>query len=254
MRKSLLIRVTAIAIGTTLIAAAPTQAIPVEPSDFGPAAVTESFESLPSDPTNMPTVGNGAFLKPAVTSSYTFGSGVILTGPVPNSSDEGPVIGDFARGDASVCLSAGNTIVQDDVPSGTAYMITGGDSRDIFTEFTFTADMLRVGAYLGGNVESVTIALFDSADVLLKETHLLGVMPEWKTNFIGFENPAGIRRITIDFGPYSTGTPGPQHLLIDGLMFEQIPEPATAILLALGSLALLRNRCRPVCPREGPQK
>lgn len=241
-------------IGTTLIAAAPTQAIPIEPSDFGPAAVYESFEGL-SGASNIPAVGNGAFLKPAVTSPYTFSSGVILTGPVPNSLDEeGPLIGDFFLGDASVSLSPGDTIVEDDVPFGKAYMISGGDSWDVFTEFTFAADMLRVGAYFGGSVESLTIALFDSADVLLKETHLLGVMPEWETNFVGFENPVGIRRMTIAFGPYSTGTPGPQYLLIDQLMFEQIPEPASAILLAFGGLALLRNHCWPVCPREGAQK
>ncbi len=36
--------------------------------------------------------------------------------------------------------------------------------------------------------------------------------------------------------------------------FIVVPEPATAILLALGSLALLRNRCWPVCPMEGVQK
>ncbi len=248
-----MIRVAAIVISTTLIGAIPAQAIPVEPSDFGPAVVYESFEGL-SPGTNLPAVRNGAFLRPAVCTPYTFPSSVTLTGPVPNYSIEGPEIADFTLGDASVYLSSGDITSEDDVPFGSAYMISGGNRWDIFTEFTFTADMLRVGAYLGGNVESVTISLYDSTDVLLKETHLLGVMPEWETNFIGFENPAGIRRMTIDFGPYSTGTPGPQHLLIDELMFEQIPEPATAILLALGGLALLRNRCRPVCPREGAQK
>jgi len=238
--------------GIILTGVVPLRAAWLEPSDFGPGSVTESFEGL-SPNSNIELVGNGAFLRPAVISSYSFGSGVVMTSPVPNSSEEGPTIGDFRLGDASVSFSGGGVSSDADIPSGSAYMISGGPGRDVSVEFTFTADMLRVGAYLGGNVESLTISLFDAADILLKQVHLLGIMPDWKTNFIAIEHPLGIRRVSMDFGPYSSGVPGSQYLLIDELMFEPVPEPATGICLALGSLALLKRRYRR-CPKEREQK
>jgi len=215
------------------------QAIPVGPSDFGPSTITESFEGL-SAASNIPAVGNGAFLKPGVLSAYTFASGITLTWPVPNSSDEGPMIGDFALGDASFALSSGGIGSSADVPFGTAYMVSGGATSNISVQFNFAGDMIRAGAYLGGNTDSVTVSFFDSADILLKQINLMGKPPGWETNFVAYEHTGGIRKLAFDYGPYSTGS-SPQHMFIDKLMFEPIPEPTTAAMLALGGLAVFRK-------------
>lgn len=239
IRQSILV----LAIAVVVVLVNPVQAVPVVPGDFGPGAVMESFEGL-SSATNIPAVGNGAFLQPGVDAPYTFPSGVTLTDPIPNSSEEGPRVGDFALGDASVTLLWNSIESASDVAFGTTYLISGGDFSNGFAEFTFPTDMLRVGAYLSGSNDQVQLSVFDSSGGLLETGFAFtggGGVDFWRTNFVGFENTIGIRKMTIQGGPNMTLVVGPRHFLVDGLTFEVIPEPATIFLLGLGA-AFLRKR------------
>lgn len=222
----------------------PVQAVQIVPGDFGASAVIESFEGL-SCGTNIPAVGNGAFLQPGFIEPYTFPSGVTLTEPAPNSSEEGTLIGDFTLGDASATLLWNSIQSESDVAFGTAYMISGGDLSCGFVEFTFPTDMLRVGAYLSGGNDYAWLSVFDASGALLERDFVNtggGGVDIWRTNFIGFESTAGIRKITIEGGPNMTLVVGPRHLLIDGLTFDPIPEPTTILLLGLGAVLLRKRR------------
>ncbi len=221
-------------------------AVPIGPSDFGSGAIRESFEGLSPGP-NIPAVGNGAFLRPGETSAYTFPSGVRLTWPVPNPAVCGVRVGDFARGDASVRLLWDSVRSITDVPFGSAYLIAGDDSCWApFIEFTFPADMLRVGAYIGGSWDWGTLFAYDASGTLIETLH--GGL-NWKDNFLAIEAQRGIRSVQIR-GDAITLVVGPRNTLIDGLTFEPLPEPTAAVLfLAAAAFTQFRPFRRAPFPR-----
>lgn len=205
---------------------------------FGPDAVAESFEAL-SPGSNIPVVGNGAFLRPGESTTYTFPSGASLTSPIPNPAGYGVRVGDFALGDASARLLWESVRSVSDVPFGSAYLITGDESSSgNGVEFSFPGDMLRVGAYVGGSYDWCTLTAYDATGVLIES--MSGSSP-WKTNFLAVEDQRGIRRVTIT-GLAITLVVGPRNILVDDLMFEPLPEPSGVILLLASVLALLARR------------
>ncbi len=219
------------------LAAAPASAIPIGANGFGAAKVVESFEGLTAGP-NI-TIGLGAsLLQPGTVSAFTFGSGVILTSPVPNPGvfNAGTFVHDFALatdvtnnwGSNGTVSSAAN------VPLGSAYMgaFAGSGNASITLDFATPQD--RVGAYVTGvNGTSVTMRVYDASGTLL-ETVSAPTVPvaSWGTNFIGIQRPDQISRVVFsapDFG-------------LDGLTFENdvvlVPEASTLVTLAMGLAGL----------------
>lgn len=225
----------------------------IGPGDFGPGAVVESFEGLAVG-SNIPAVRNGAFLQPGFSQPYTFQSGISITAPIPNFEEEGPLIGDFALGDARFEMFFDSVKNPGDVPFGTAYMVCGCDFAPGYLQLTFPAGSMRVGAYIGGSNESVSFAIYDENGELLDSyTVSTEDSGQWSTRFVGFENTTAIHTMTIQgissmsLGDNSTPQPqptlvaGPTFFLLDGVTYE-VPEPATIIILGLGSGLLFSKR------------
>ena len=219
------------------LATAPASAIPIGASAFGVGQMMESFEGLVAGPNN--TIGLGAsLLQPGTLSAFTFGSGVMLTNPVPNPGvfNAGPFVHDFALatdvtnnwGSTGTVASAAN------VPFGSAYLGAFAGSGDASITLDFATPQDRVGAYVTGvNGTTVTMRVYDSSGTLL-ETVSAGTVPlgSWGSNFIGIERPEQISRVVFsapDFG-------------IDGLTFENdpilVPEASTLASLLMGLAGL----------------
>lgn len=183
---------------------------------FGGNQVVESFEGLPAGP-NLVNVFNG-YRSHAVTSAYTFPSGVTYTNPVPNPGvGSGFLIGDYSIGPANFGLGVNGTLMSGDVPSGSAYF--GYDNNGSSpAEFSFSTPMETVGFYFSGlGSGGITFNAYDCSGTLLNTCVAPFVnVSNFATNFIGFSSPVGICRIEI-IGSY---------FVIDNLTFE---EPQTLV-------------------------
>ena len=219
-------------------------ALSITPADFGPAAVVESFEGLSPGPGLVfgPDVGyDPGYLLPVT--PFAFSSGVSLSDPDPNpSSSQAALVADPTTGFAQFGLGGNGVVVSgSQVPFGTAYLgfenpaENGGVSS---ITFVFPSPMLRVGAYIvsasppspGDGV--VTILALDAGGATLESlAFATGNVSQWATSFAGIQRSEGIHAIRI-LGPPT---------VLDGLTFEVIPEPSTAILFASG-LALFALR------------
>ncbi len=111
-------------------------------------------------------------------------------------------------------------------------------------EFYFTADQLRVGALVSGNTGSSILSAYDASGSLLETVSVPNVnILNWRSNCIGLENKAGIRKVT--FLNSAAGTGAASKLVLDRLTLEpavSVPEPTSVSLLAAGVLALLCRR------------
>ena len=205
----------------TTIRANDAQADPISTSEFGSSAIVESFEGL-SPGTIIPQIVDTGVLKPGVNGPFTFNSGVTLTGPIPNEpppSAAGIEVGDFSIGDASFGLGENGQITSaDDVPDGSAYLALNADPGPI--EFTFNSDMLRVGALVTGGRGFIILSAFDASGHLLETVSVSKVnVSNWRSNFVGLENSAGIRKITFSDSDVGSGF---NTLVLDRLTFEPI--------------------------------
>jgi hypothetical protein len=210
---------------------------------FGSEASVESFEGLEPGPNVTLFPGTGQF-EPGVIADYTFASGVTLTTPIPNPGLAGGVfVGDFSIGSAEFGLGSNGIITAADVPFGSAYMaLNNTSSAQPYIEFTFASDMFRVGAYVtgpaageGGSAGFVTMEVFDGFGTLLESTTIANVnVTSWSNNFIGIERAEGIQMVRFS----------DSFEALDGVTFEAIPEPNTALLLASGLVAMAAGRRR----------
>jgi len=231
------------------------KAMPIGSGAFGPTAVVESFEGLSVSP-NLVNPFDG-FLNPGVLGPFTFASGVTLTEPIPNVSGNAVLlIGDFALGSASFGLGTNGVVLASTVPFGSAYM--GLNTTGRFIEFTFSSDMIRVGAFVTADQSftepprpPITISAFDASGALLETTSVPRVdVSQWGSNFLGIEDISGIRRIRFQTEVLTTGgslVPGP--FVLDGLTFEAsaapiIPESSTMLLLGSGLAGLFAWRMK----------
>lgn len=218
------------------------RAIQVGPGAFSGQATIESFEGLSAGP-NIPasTPYGPGYLVPGNTAPFTFASGVTYNAPVPNSNDGFSIlIGDYALGDPDWNLALNGVIdTSADVPSGSAYM---GDCCPEGTPITFTfpSDMLRVGIYAtDGQSVTITMSAFDSGGGFLESVSVDSVpVSEWGSNFLGIQNAAGIRTITLT----STSANPRRATVYDDLTFEAVPEPSTLAAGIAGILVLLVRR------------
>ncbi len=220
-----------------VLAATPASAIPIGAGAFGGGKVVESFEGLTAGP-NI-TIGLGtSLLQPGTVSAFTFGSGVMLTSPVPNPGvfNAGPFVHDFALGtDVTNNWGTNGTVASAaNVPMGSAYMGAFAGSGNASITLTFASPQDRVGAYVSGvNGTTVTMRVYNASGTLL-ETVSAATVPvgSWGTNFIGIQRPDQIARVVFsapDFG-------------LDGLTFENdlvlVPEASTLTSIAMGLAGL----------------
>ena len=223
------------------LASGPALATSIGPGAFGAGKVVESFEGLKPGP-NITLALGVSLLAPGTVSAFSFASGVALTSPIPNPGvfSDGAFVHDFSLG-SDVTNNWGGTRVlngatSSNIPFGTAYIGAfdpGAGTASI--EFTFASDMARVGAYVTGVTGgTVMMKVYSASGTLLESGSISTVdLPQWRSNFLGIQNLAGIRRVVFsgpDFG-------------LDGLTFEAsaivVPELGTLPSLAFGLAGLL---------------
>ena len=207
------------------------QGIPI-----GPGFVTwdgfESFEGL-SPGSNIVAVSGfpGAYL-PGFSTAFTFGSGLVLESPIPNTTAfPGVVVIDYAvSGAPDFGLGGNGTVTGAVVPDGTAFLGLNGFASEIpYIEFALPELERAVGAYVTGVPGSVTLSVYDASRALI-ESHSVSTVNAslWDTNFIGiYASGIAYARLSGDFE------------VIDAFSFTTVPEPASLALFALGGAALV---------------
>lgn len=189
---------------------------------------TESFEGLED------TVGSplkGAFFQPGFQADrqhlFTFQSGLVLSGPVPNKSANGVFVGDFDRGFASWDLGndpkTGNPrVVQPvDVPDGSAYLglqgtpyhvdFSFGDAKPHYVSALVNA---KFGHPPGGQIVMIAYAHNErthSFDEIASQR--ISPAKVWKENKIELLSPKEIDLVAF-WG---------ERLVIDELFFGEVP-------------------------------
>jgi hypothetical protein len=199
----------------------------IGPGAFTGAAVTEGFEGVTNTPNSPQSLGTGFFAIGAL-STYTFGSGLQFTSPVPNPEHPiigggGPVIGDFSVGFAAFgCCGGGINAAL----GGSAYF--GEDSNGGAWTFVLPVTALQVGVFYASNAP-ITMSVFNSTHTLLDSLTLpASTAANWSTAFLGLQDP-GITSVTFSTTSFA---------VLDNLEF-QVPEPSSAGLAFAGLSALL---------------
>jgi hypothetical protein len=205
----------------------PATAVVVGPGAFSISASVESFEGI-------------GYINPFGALPLDFGSGVKLTGGARGDSS-GTQIVDFSPPSGFFGF---NTAAH--IPAGTAFLGHANPGSDSTTALTFDEPMTRVGAYLtSSNLvtgETFVLTAYDSFGSFL-ESATIDPVPtaQWRTNFLGIQNPAGISKITI------VSINGGGALMLDDLTFEVVPEPSSLVLIGIVLIASqirLRRRRR----------
>jgi len=234
-----------LAVAATALAAGsvrPAAAARISPWGFGSSTSFESFEGLTVGPDVGLQLGFEGVYLPGHGADYTFASGVTLTGPSIDVFPGDAFVHDFRSGQVPRNRWGTNGDVDgpEDVPFGDAYLaVFEAGSREAAIELRFATPQLRVGAFVAGDAgTTITLDVYGAGDVLLESATVAAVpVGLWGFSYLGIERIEGIVRVVFrgnDFG-------------LDGLAFEApilVPEPRTALLLALGLAALAAARAR----------
>lgn len=191
--------------------------------NFSDEKVIESFENIGGRGSNV-----------QITSELVLPSGIVVAGQTPTGFNFSPpaiVNGGFF----------GLTGASPDVPDGTSYLGQGNPGlNDDGIVFVLPEDAIRVGAFVSTASSDpdgpVVLEAYNAAGQLLSSKLTRGVSSSgWATNFIGFENAAGIRSLRFD--GFGGGV-----LRIDLLQYDPVPEPGMALcMLAAAAGCLLRR-------------
>jgi hypothetical protein len=181
------------------------------PPGFSPSAVSESFEDL-----NRPDVPSAILNLPT---PFTFPSGLSIVSPVPNAVDTSGVF--IVEGGFFGFTPGPN---DEGIPDGEAYLGQGNPGLTDPVRLAFPQTVARVGAYVainGVDVDSVTVAALDAANIVLDSTVVSNIgPPDWSQNFVTLSSP-GIASLQF------TGT-GSGVLRVDLVTWDVVPEPASA--------------------------
>jgi hypothetical protein len=230
------------ALGIALLAAH-AGAVPISPSGFQTYSI-ESFEHLTAGPDVGRQLGFDGVYLPGYGGSYTFGSGITLIGPNVDVFPGDAFVHDFSSGSPPPNNWGANGLVDgpEDVFSGDAYLaVFEAGTNEAAIDLRFSSPQARVGAFVTGDAgTTITLEVYGVGDVLL-ETVTTAAVPidQWIDNFLGVERSEGIVRMVFrghDFGI--------DALLFDDTVSQAIPEPRSALLLALGLLSLASRRLR----------
>jgi hypothetical protein len=233
-------RAAAALLGLAAGLAGPAAAVPITTADFS-SYTLESFEGLVPGPDVGQQLGFDGVYLPGYNGSYTFAGGVTLIGPNVDVFPGDAFVHDFRSGSPPPNDWGANGVVNgpEDVLIGTAYLaVFEAGTAEAAIELRFATPQARVGAFVTGDAgTTITLEVYGAGNVLLEST-TVGAVPidQWIDNFVGLERAEGIERVVFrghDFG-------------IDALMFDAgflaIPEPRSALLLALSLAALALGR------------
>lgn len=233
-----LLRLMLIMAVTTVMAGSAYSLLLTDDSSFGGGTLVQGFEGY-SAGLNIPSSGGG-YLDPGTVGPFTFTSGVVLTGPIPNAGrTDGVIIGDFSIGDATFGLGGYGSITSAaDVPFGDAYFALDDTSATGPIVIDLASDMERVGAYVTALGDDIFMEAYNSSDVLLDSVSISSVdVSLWSTNFIGIA-ASGISYVTFNS----------DFIVMDDFKFENgdtvIPEPASMTLFGLGLGGFVIRRIR----------
>lgn len=101
----------------------------------------------------------------------------------------------------------------------------------------FDTPQIRAGFFAGVGPATYRVSAFDADGNFLESADTSTIVVTFDSEFVAFENFAGISRLVMTEPSGENGLVG----AIDDVHFE-IPEPATLTLLAVGFLALRRRR------------
>jgi hypothetical protein len=250
-RRLLVLALTTVSALFTAGVPAETSGFPIGPSAFTPSAVVESFEG-PYDFSAGNILWLGEIV-PGTVSPWTFSSGVILTHPIPNtgflSTPPVEIVDKCCWG-----LGDNGEIRASQIPLGLLFLAFDArfTTADPYLELTLPSLMHRVGAYVDASDGGVTLTAY-GPDGALVGTEFLAAVPvdDWAVNFLGLESEAPISKVRFSTSPTcACSRVGLPVLVVDGLAFEAVPEPATGWLVALGIGAVAATRARPTRPRR----
>lgn len=223
-----------------LVQAAMPATVPIAFDAFGAARKFESFEGLEFGPNvAMSVLQTPDSLVPGSTSAFQFASGITIVSPIPNREDY--YVFDFSRRIdprapySTFGLGANGTIESVvDVPFGTAFIANDNILKSI--DFKLPPLTNRVGAFVSAEFGfSITMSVFDSGGTLLGSNTVESTPVEvWGQNFVGLESTEVIDSVRF----------AGRFMVIDGLTFEAVPEPATIVLFVIAAAALVVTRWR----------
>jgi hypothetical protein len=162
------------------------------------AVFKEGFESVAVTPNSILFPGSPHFIRPGLSTSFTFPSGIRLVSPIPNNSSPFPiaVVGDFLRGGTGLELGTNGTIAAADVPAGTGYF-----GAIAFTEVSFAIDtpVFQVRAVVDStDAIGPGMIAYDASGKLISAKEILSVpVANWDTNIIEIVSKVPIAKIAF---------------------------------------------------------
>lgn len=227
---------------SSALSSTPSSAAVITVNDFSPNAIVESFEGL-SDHPDVALSDREGFLDIPATLSLDSDIHLRYRFTPPQAVSH---IGDFSLGDPLAGF-AGNysELEATHVPDGTAFLAVVTVSSLVID---FPTPARKIGMFALTNV-GASARLLDSdgneiTTLQLGQVDRAPLEPDlWPSRFIGFDHEPGIARIEFSGSACRAVGGCGETSLVDYLIYEPIPEPASlAILITGGLMVSRRNR------------